>query len=53
LLLMMTGAGASLESMIDSTKIMVSFGALRAFCSSPQVLTTNDRADVSGRARPC
>jgi len=35
--------------MIDSTKIIVSFGALRAFCRSLLVLTTNDRAEVSGR----
>ena len=30
-------------------KIIVSFGALRAFCRSLMVLTTNDRAEVSGR----
>ena len=28
---------------------IVSLGALRAFCRSPLVLTTNDRAVVSGR----
>src|SRR5215470_1965182 len=45
----MTAAGASVRSMIDSTKIIVSFGAPRASCRSLLVLTTNDRADVSGR----
>ena len=49
LLLLVTKAGASYGSMRDSTKIIVSFGALRAVCKSPLVLTTNDRADVSGR----
>jgi hypothetical protein len=49
LLLLMIAAGASQASMIDSTKIIVSFGALRTFCRSPLVFTTNDRADVSGR----
>ena len=49
LLLSVIAAGASCGSMMDSTKIIVSFGALSAFCRSPLVLTTNDRADVSGR----
>src|SRR5215510_14677883 len=35
--------------MMDSTKINVSFGALRAACRSRTVLTTNDRAEVSRR----
>jgi hypothetical protein len=42
-------SGSVMGSMMDSPKIIVSFGALRAFCRSPLVLTTNDRADVSGR----
>jgi hypothetical protein len=33
--------------MTDSTKIRVSFGALRAFSRSATVSTTNDRAVVS------
>ena len=49
LLLLVTAARASQGSMIDSTKIIASFGALSAFCRSPLVLTTNDRAEVSGR----
>jgi hypothetical protein len=36
--------------MIDSMKIRLSFGALRAFSRSATVLTTNDRAVVSGRS---
>jgi hypothetical protein len=44
--------------MTDSTKIIVSFGALRAFCKSPLVLTTNaappcwDGTPSAGRRRP-
>ena len=36
-------------SMMDSTKISVSFGALKAFCRSAVVLTTNDRAVALGQ----